>query len=382
MSESESETPQIDDSTTKLIQKIVNDPSLAKKLGLFLSQDEGSKGIKRKDTGSHSPVKLKQVKKGNCSKDLPGGRSPNRIAPAPETSDNGATPADSQSGKDTLESESEEDANEKLEEILNRSFSDHNNASDNDHSDNDEFEIMGDKPSPSWSPSQKSLDWFLKVADLDLNKEIISQIQEDYKGSDSLETHFEPPRFPSALWSAVQNNHADVFRLKVILKAQENLYLAIKPLLAAADNSPKPVRSEILKAIQLICASNLSLNRFRRSTIAPHLKSDLKKQLLSLPIKHNTMFGEEFGKVTDNLIKENSVVEKILAKKSSFPKFKAKFQKNTSSPGFRGGRGGKSYHRGKQRGKRALLPTPHPMSDQPYPFPSKSSNAPSSSSNQ
>ena len=62
MSESESETPQIDDSTTKLIQKIVNDPSLAKKLGLFLSQDEGSKGIKRKDTGSHSPVKLKQVK--------------------------------------------------------------------------------------------------------------------------------------------------------------------------------------------------------------------------------------------------------------------------------------------------------------------------------
>ena len=74
---------------------------------------------------------------------------------------------------------------------------------------------------------------FLKKWEGDFKKDLITQIQEDYKGSDDIDSHFEPPRFPSALWSAVQNNHADVFRLKVILKAQENLYLSIKVHLPA-----------------------------------------------------------------------------------------------------------------------------------------------------
>ena len=238
-----SDPPQVDDSS-KLLQQIINNPDLAKKLGILLSNND-CRNTKRKEIPSCSPIKLKKVKIAAanapcCSKNLPGGRSPDRIAPDPETSENGATRADTQSGEDNiLEAESEEDADTLLEKLLNHSPSNHDSSSEDSQSDDDDaFDIMGDEPSPSWSPSQKSLDWFLKVADLDLKKDLITKIKEDYKGSEDIDSHFEPPRFPSALWSAVQHNHADVFRLKVILKAQENLYLSIINLSLMLPKTP------------------------------------------------------------------------------------------------------------------------------------------------
>ena len=154
---SESDQSQIEDNqdaTANLLQKIMKDPSLAKTLGIFLAQNDGAKSIKRK--APFSPLRVKTIKLApGCSKDLPGGRSPDRIAPAPETSDNGATLAESQSGEEnSLELDSDEDADKKLEDLLNRSLSEQNSSSDENQSDEDDFEIMGKEPSPSWSPSQ------------------------------------------------------------------------------------------------------------------------------------------------------------------------------------------------------------------------------------
>ena len=127
---------------------------------------------------------------------------------------------------------------------------------------------------------------------MELPKEVISEISEEFKADEEINDHFTPPKFPSPLWTAVQSSSADSFKLKSIFKAQENLLLAIKPLLAVAKNAPKEDKSHILKSIQLLCNSNLSLNRLRRCMLAPHLKADLRKSLLAIPVNHNSFFGE------------------------------------------------------------------------------------------
>ena len=46
--------------------------------------------------------------------------------------------------------------------------------------------------------------------------------------------------------------------------------------------------------------------------ISPFLKKDLKKSLLSHPVKHDNLFGQDFEKVTDQVIKEHTATSKIV----------------------------------------------------------------------
>ena len=372
---------ELDPSSAKLIERISKDKSLAKKLDIFLAQEEKA-DKKRTLVNPPSPVKTKRVRIKNsslsdgphCSYSLPKARSPDVVAPEQETSNDGAgnslEKTDSQELGDGSESSDEEDAYKEWEKELTQSGSDEESSEASNSSD---FEVMGNDPKPNWSPSQKTLDWFLAVADLDLKKETTAAIHEEYRSTEEIDSHFLPPRFPAPLWAAVQNSGSDVFRLKSLLKAQENLYLATKPLLSVAEKCPKELRPEILKAIQLICFSNLNLNRFRRNTVAPHLKIDLRKQLLQLPVKHDSLFGSEFSKITDNLIKENLAIEKILVKKQ----FSPMGDKSASSSHHFGkkfrSRGGKSF-RGKPRGgKRPFFHKTGGNSNfTPSPFPPKS----------
>ena len=131
------------------------------------------------------------------------------------------------------------------------------------------------------------------------------------------------------------------------------------------ENCPKSVQDNITQSIQLICSSNLHLNRFRRATIAPHLRSDIKKNLMSLPVKHDCLFGEDFNKTTDSLLKEQAAFEKVLVTINKFPKTSLKqFSFPSTSSGssinqrfFRGntrgtGRVNRPFSRGSFRGRR------------------------------
>ena len=104
----------------------------------------------------------------------------------------------------------------------------------------------------------------------------------------------------------------------------------------------------------MISSSNLLLNRFRRSTIAPHLKNELRKQVLSLPVTHDSFFGQDFCKATDNLVKEQSAIEKVVFKK---PWNQRLSMASTSKSTFhaQGGRGFFNNKRGRGgRGKKFL----------------------------
>ena len=184
-------------------------------------------------------------------------------------------------------------------------------------SDSDsEFQFLGATPSPSWAPSKKAMNLFLKVADLELKKEILNDLHEEFKADPEIDSHFTPPKFPSSIWSLVQNSTSDTSKLSTLFKCQDNLCLALKPLLSCLDSAPKECHENITKAIQLITSTNLNLNRFRRVTIAPHLKPELRKQIFALPVLHDSFFGEDFSKASDNIVKEQSALDKLLKKPS------------------------------------------------------------------
>ena len=94
--------------------------------------------------------------------------------------------------------------------------------------------------------------------------------------------------------------------MKSLRKVQDKIYLAIKPLLDLIPNVDRDDKAQLTASIQLLSSANLSLNRFRRTTLAPHLKPEMTKKILGLPVKHKSMFGEDFNKTTDNLIKEQA----------------------------------------------------------------------------
>ena len=354
---------------SKLIEVIKKDKHLAEQLGIQL---EDAPSTKRKI--QISPVKLKKVRISNpidasCSSQTSHARSPDENALDPGTSNVGAGIEESNSSGTVKEQDNsgiqdpdiqDDDPNDILENLYSKDdsqFSESDKEDDSSEEDDEDLTVLGAAPEANWAPSKKLMDWFLRVSDLELTKEVLSEISEEFKADDEIDDHFCPPKFSPPLWTAVQSSSADSFKHKSIYKAQENLLLAIKPLLSVAKNAPKEDKSNILKSIQLICNSNLSLNRLRRCMLAPHLKADLRKSLLALPVKHNSFFGDEFGKVADGVIKENSSIEKILIKKtpkSSFPT-RGKHSNwgsrsdNNSKPPFRGR--GKGFYRGRGRGK-------------------------------
>ena len=347
----------------KLLEIIRKDKNLSHQLGLELSGPSSSK----RNSNDCSPIRLKKVRldqsRPSCSKQHTQTRSPDVNALDSGTSNVGAgfsnTEYDSSSGVDAEQVDpDDQDDLDRLEQIVSKSDPPSEVEEDSDSDEDEDLTVLGAVPEANWAPSKKLFEWYLKVSDLELSKEVISDITEEFKADEEINNHFLPPRFPLPLWSAVQSSSADAFKLKSIFRAQEHLLLAIKPLLTVAKNAPKEDKAHILKSIQLLTNSNLSLNRLRRCMLAPHLKPDLKKSLLAIPVKHNSFFGDDFSKVTDGLIKENSTVDKILLKK---PQKNSNHPKNSNAWGsrkdnsnrnpFRGGGGRRRGYRGRGRGR-------------------------------
>ena len=362
---------------SKLLTQLRSDKNLASKLGLLVN--EPSVCSKRKT--DLSPLRTKKFVKtaeGNVVPAVAGSStasagSPELNALVIETSTSGASnPKTSSQDSELVQSDDsqsdisseEEDNLNNLERILCNSDNDNEEEDDDKENESDEFDLLGGPSKHSWSPPKKAMSFYLKAADIDLNKDLVKEISDQFISDSKIDDHFSPPRFPPSLWSAVQSSQSDTYRLKSLFKVQENLYLSINPLLDCLDSADKESKPKILQSIQLICSSNLQLNRFRRSVIAPHLKPELRKQVLALPISHNSFFGDDFSKATDNLIKEQSAIDKVVNKKS-YPQ-KASFSKPSSSQGysssnnqnssgnrfFRGPRGrGRPYQRGRGRGR-------------------------------
>ena len=323
-----------------------------KKLSSRLDLDVPIDSRKRKPS---SPLKVKKYNKSkdgktavvvNCESNSANAHEETLLSdPMSVPSTSGHFPVRDNSGS------SDEDVLDQLEEILcEEPGSD--DSENNSSTESDDLELLGVPKESTWKIPEKVRKFFIKASDIDLSKEVIEEIKSKYTADEELQKHFAPPRFSPSLWSTVQGSPSDVFRLKSILKIQENLFLSIKPLLDCLSSVDKDSKKKISESIQLICSSNLQLNRFRRATIAPYLKPELRKQVLALPVTHDSFFGNDFSKVTDDLIKEQSSLDKIIVKKPVSQRISQKPQHDNRKQFFRGQRGGKFYSggRGSNRG--------------------------------
>lgn len=176
------------------------------------------------------------------------------------------------------------------------------------------FPIIGGTAPPNWQPDDPVLQWFLKVADIDVKGEDFASIKEQFKHSEELSDHFTPPKLPEPLWrNILASSQSQAYRHKSIFVAQDYLFTAIKPLLSLLAETTNPeARNKITTSIQLICSSNLQLNRFRRATSALSINHDVRKSMMALPVKHNQLFGPDFTKSVEEAVKLQASTQKAI----------------------------------------------------------------------
>ena len=309
-----------------LLERMKTDKDFAESLGVL--KDNPSKR-----SAEMSPLRLNKVSKKSLLAKEDGISEP----------DDSARIEDEDSDRD---SDKSEDPLEALEKEVNVSDE---SADEDEGASSKKFNLLGDTDTPNWSPSKEALEFYMQAVDVQLKSEINKALVDKYKSSDKIDEHFSAPHLPEALWNAVQGDFHDSNRLKAIFKIQNNLFLAIKPLLSLLDTVEKEQADVLLESIELICSSNLDLNKFRRVMVARHLQPQLRKQVLNLPVTHNTCFGDDFSKATDNIIKEQAAIDKII-KKPAYQRlsFNTKKFTNFKQP-FRG-RGGAGSSRGSSRG--------------------------------
>ena len=212
-----------------------------------------------------------------------------------------------------------------LEEELQLSFAD-DDVSPNSHSSpnsptSPDFPIIGDAIDGSWLPSSKALSWFQRVANIGLSDEQIKSIEEDFRPDSAIVRHFEPPLLPSALWDSVKASKPVALNVRACHKGQSYISTVLKPLLSVLDSlGPEDDlnRAHLASAIQLLTTANLHFNRFRRTLAAPGIRKEFRRPLLANPVSHDSLFGEDFAKTTETVLKDCGSAAKVVCAPSSF----------------------------------------------------------------
>lgn len=175
--------------------------------------------------------------------------------------------------------------------------------------------IIGADAVPTWTPPPNAFAWFGKVADIGISDDQFKAFDEMYLPPASDAHFFEPPKLPPAIWDSVRQNKGATLKLKACHKAQSYVTSAVKPLLTvleSLDPTDDENRSRLAYAVQLLSTANLQFNRFKRAMAGPLIKKEFRKTMLSQPVTHNTLFGEDFSKTSELALKDVSSSSKIL----------------------------------------------------------------------
>lgn len=180
---------------------------------------------------------------------------------------------------------------------------------------NNNLPILGNNSTENWNLSESTLDWFKKVADLELKEEEISEIDKLYTPAEDIKSEFLPPDIPLALWNKMKNNNSEYYKQKSLLRAQKLNCMALKPILTVLDrmDNADPNVPILASAIQLMCCANLQIGKTRRSATARHVRNDLRGNLFSNPVSHTNLFGMEFDSATEQAVKSSNSLQKLLA---------------------------------------------------------------------
>ena len=96
-------------------------------------------------------------------------------------------------------------------------------GSDSDQSDDLDIPIKGLVKDGNWKPSDKTMSWFKKVADIDLSDEELNNLYERFLPSAELSSHFNPPKLPDMLWNKLKagnQNTSELTKQRTIFRSQ------------------------------------------------------------------------------------------------------------------------------------------------------------------
>lgn len=179
----------------------------------------------------------------------------------------------------------------------------------------DNFPVVGLDPDSTWDPPARALDWYKKVADIDLTDAQVDSFMESFIPPTELESHFVPPRLPRSVWDKLLHSKRgdELNRQRQVYKSQKLLYSSIMPLLTVLNSLKKsdPNQELIAMAIQMICSSNLRLSKLRRSAVSSFIKPELRQSFYEQPTTHNHLFGSDFNTSAELAIKNQSSVNKV-----------------------------------------------------------------------
>ena len=178
-----------------------------------------------------------------------------------------------------------------------------------------ELPIMGSENVGSWMPSARTMDWFYKVADHELDDGQIDSLFDKFLPSPEIAPHFEPPKLPKPIWDRLaKRNKEEVIKQRSIFKSQKLLCGALMPLLSVLDSldSKDPNQKLLASAIQVLCSANLKLSKTRRGAVRPLVKPELRSILCDQKVSHLHIFGSDFDKCTETASKAHSSITKVL----------------------------------------------------------------------
>lgn len=188
------------------------------------------------------------------------------------------------------------------------------------------FKVIGGPANCSWEVPKDVFDWYLKVADVELKSDDLKSLKDLYTPSEESSSHFCPPRVPPSIWDNLKSSSAETYKHKTCFSAQQCVYTAIMPLLSvlsSLDDKDSVNKDRITGAIQLLCTSNLHMNRFRRALASSSVKRDLRKSLMSAPVTHDNLFNKDFSKSVDEALKMRTATRKLLQPYRSQSRFRS-----------------------------------------------------------
>ena len=187
------------------MEKLKHDKCLAKKLDLLeeIANEPSTSSDKRKN---FSPLRTRKVVKLSDGSFSAPSSAPRDVGEPTDLghvvgSDTCGTNirdkleiSDDEGHSDSSESEDKDDGLSCLEQELFNEATDNNSTKTSDHEES--FKILGDSPNCSWTPSETIMNFYLKIADLELSKDILSSIHDEFKADENVQPHFTPPKFP------------------------------------------------------------------------------------------------------------------------------------------------------------------------------------------
>ena len=220
-------------------------------------------------------------------------------------------------------------------------------------SQDENLSIIGSEPQNNWNIPPNVLTWLKKILNNSIPDSTLKEINEHFSPPEDIKDLFAPAKFPEPLWQSIKTStHSDCHKLKIVHSCQSKLLNSLKPLIAALETCQDPdTKENILTGIQMLASTNLDLNRFRRILAAPHLKNEYKPSFLKLPITHSSLFGEDFEKSSDKVVREHNAISKVVKPKWKKPFIPIQPQSKPLQP-FRGGnsRGNYRVYRGNRGG--------------------------------